>query len=40
MFGRGIYFSVLDCLCCVKDISTDMSEEQGLEERDPELNEK
>ena len=39
MFGKGIYFSVFYCLCCVKDISRDMLEDQLAEERDMDLNE-
>ena len=39
MFRRCKYLSVFYCLCYVKDISTDMSEEQVSEERDPDLNE-
>ena len=39
MFGKGIYFSVFYFLCYVMDISTDMSEDQVAEERDPDLNE-
>ena len=39
MFGKGVYFSVFYCLCYVKDISTDMLEDQVMEERDPDLNE-
>ena len=35
-----MYFSVFYCLCYVKDISTDMLEEQVSEERDTDLNEK
>ena len=38
MFGKVMYMSVLFCLCCVKDIPTDMSEEQVEEERDLDLN--
>ena len=34
-----MYLSVFNCLCYVKDISTDMSEDQVSEERDPDLNE-
>ena len=36
---KGIYLSVFYCLVYVADISTDMSEYQVAEERDPELNE-
>ena len=39
MFGEGVYLSVFYCLCYVKDVSTDMLEEQVAEERDPDLNE-
>ena len=39
MFGRGIYSSILYCLCYVKEMSTDFLEEQVSEERDPDLNE-
>ena len=39
MFGKFMYMSVFFCLCRVKDIPTDMSEEQVEEERDLELNE-
>ena len=34
-----MYLSVFYCLCYEIDISTDMSEEQVTEERDPDLNE-
>ena len=34
-----MYFSVFYCLCYDKDISTDMTEDQVAEERDPDLNE-
>ena len=34
-----MYFSVIYCLCYVKEISTDLLEEQVLEERDPDVNE-
>ena len=37
MFERGMYFSVFYCLCYVKEISTDMLEEQVSEERYKEL---
>ena len=40
MFVKGMYFSVLYCLCYDTDISTYMSEDQVAEERDPDLNEK
>ena len=39
MFGKGVYLSVFYCLCCAKDIYTDMLEDQVEEERDPDLNE-
>ena len=39
MFEIGMYFYMFYCLCCVKEISTDMLEEQVSEERDPGLNE-
>ena len=39
MFVKGIYLSVFYCLCYDTDISTDISEEQVVEERDPDLNE-
>ena len=39
MFERGMYLSVFCCLCYVKNISTDILEEQVSEERDLELNE-
>ena len=32
---KGVYLSVCYYLCYNKDISTDMSEEQVAEERDP-----
>ena len=35
-----MYLYVIYCLCYAKDIYTDMSKDQGAEERDPELNEK
>ena len=38
MFVKGMYLSMFFCLCYVKDISTDMSEDQVAEERDPDLN--
>ena len=40
MFVKGMYLSVFYCLCYDTDISTDMSEDQVAEERDPDLNEK
>ena len=39
MFERGMYLYVFYCLCFVNDISTDIFEEQLLEERDPDLDE-
>ena len=39
MFGKGMYLYVFYCLCFVKYISTDMSKDQVVEERDPKLNE-
>ena len=39
MFGKCMYLSVFYCLCYAKDRSTDMSEGQVTEERDPDLNE-
>ena len=39
IFEKGIYFYLFYCLCYVKDISTDMLEEQVSEDRYPELNE-
>ena len=39
MFGKGMCLYVFYCLCYEMDISTDMSEEQVPEERDPDLNE-
>ena len=39
MFGNCMYLFVFCCLCCEIDISTDMSEDQVSEERDPDLNE-
>ena len=39
MFGKGVYLSVFYCLCYVKDISTDIPEDQVSEERYPNLNE-
>ena len=38
MFEKGINQSFIFCLTNVKDISTDMSEDQVLEERDLDLN--
>ena len=34
-----MYFSIFYCLCYVKDISKDMSEDHVSEERDPDLTE-
>ena len=39
IFVKGMYLSVFYCLCYDTDISTDISEEQVVEERDPDLNE-
>ena len=39
IFVKGVYLSVFYFLCCVKDISTYMLEEQVSEDRDPDLNE-
>ena len=39
MVERGMYISVFYFLCYVKEISTDMLEEQVSDERDPDLNE-
>ena len=39
MFVRDIYLYVSYCLCHANDISTYMSEEQVLEEIDPDLSE-
>ena len=38
MFGKDVYLSLFYCLCYVKYISTDMSEDQVSEERYPDLN--
>ena len=38
MFERGLYLFVFYCLCYVKEISTDMSEDKVLEDRDTDLN--
>ena len=38
MFERGMHVYLFYCLCYVKEISTDMLEEQVSEERDLELN--
>ena len=40
MFVKDMYLSVFYCLCYDMDLSTDMSEDQVDEERDPDLNEK
>ena len=40
MFVKGMYFSVFYCLCYDNYISTDISEDQVAEERDPDLSEK
>ena len=37
IFGRGIYLYVFYCSCYVKDMSTDLSEEKVLEDRDMDL---
>ena len=39
MFGKGMYLSVFYCVCYEIYISTDISEDQVLEERDLDLNE-
>ena len=39
MILKGIYLSMFYCLCYDTDISTDMSEDQVVEERYPDLNE-
>ena len=39
MFGKGMYLYVFYCLCYVKDVYTDMLEDQVSEERDLESNE-
>ena len=39
MFERGMHVYLFYCLCYVKEISTDMLEEQVSEERYPDLNE-
>ena len=38
MFERGMYFSVFNCLCYVKETSTETLKEQVWEVRDPDLN--
>ena len=40
MFVKGMYLSVFYCSCYDTDISTDMSEDQVAEERDPDPNQK
>ena len=40
MFVKGMYLYVFYFLCYDTDISTDMSEDQVAEERDPYLNKK
>ena len=39
MFVKGVYLSLFYCLCYDTNISTDISEEQVVEERYPDLNE-
>ena len=39
MFGKGMYLSLFYCLCYVTDISTCVSKEQVVEERNLYLNE-
>ena len=39
MFVKGMYLSVFYCLCYDTDLTTDYSEEQVMEERDPDLDE-
>ena len=39
MFVKGVYLSVFYCLCYVNNLTTDYSEEQVVEERDPDLDE-
>ena len=39
MFVKGMYLSAFCCLRYDTDISTDISEDQVAEERDPDLNE-
>ena len=38
MFVKVMYLTVFYCLCYYTDISTDMSEDQVAEERNPDLN--
>ena len=40
MFVKGMYLFAIYCLCYDTDISTDMSDDQVVEERDTDLNEK
>ena len=40
MFVKGIYLSVFYFLCYDTDLTTDYSEEQVVEERDPDLDER
>ena len=39
MFGKVMFFSIFYCLCYVKDIYTEILEDQVAEERYPGLNE-
>ena len=39
MFINGMYLSAFYCLCYEMYVSTDVSEDQVSEERDPDLNE-
>ena len=39
MIFKGMYLSVFYCLCYDTNLITDYSEEQVVEERDPDLNE-
>ena len=39
MFVKGMYLSVFYCLCYDTNLTTDYSEEQVVEERDPDLDE-
>ena len=39
MFVKGMYLSVFYCLCYDTDLTTDYSEEQVVEDRDPDLDE-
>ena len=36
-FGKGINLSIFYCFCFVKDIPPNISEEQVMEEKDPDL---